>query len=97
MPLAPGDETGDADLDRFFAALRQVVHDARERLPLESDRLGPPDLVTDVPDPGPSQQDDDIAAEGATSPGTMVPTRLDPVTTTDLASTTTSLHPRRPN
>ena len=33
MPLAPGDETGDADLDRFFAALRQVVHDARERLP----------------------------------------------------------------
>ena len=49
MPLAPGDETGDADLDRFFAALRQVVHDARERLPLESDRLGAPELV---PDPG---------------------------------------------
>ncbi len=41
MPLAPGDETGDADLDRFFAALRQVVHDARERLPLESDPLDP--------------------------------------------------------
>ena len=47
MPLAPGDETGDADLDRFFAALRQVVHDARERLPLESDRFDSPDPVTD--------------------------------------------------
>ena len=85
MPLAPGDETGDADLDRFFAALRQVVHDARERLPLESDRFGAPDLV---PDPGQMQQDDGTTAEGATSPGTMVPTRLDPVTTTELASTT---------
>ena len=54
MPLAPGDETGDADLDRFFAALRQVVHDARERLPLESDRPDPPDLITDAREP--SQQ-----------------------------------------
>jgi hypothetical protein len=93
MPLAPGDETGDADLDRFFAALRQVVHDARERLPLESDRLGAPNLVPDVPDPGQTQHDDGTAAEGATSPGTMVRTRPDPVTTTELASTTTELAP----
>ena len=48
MPLAPGDETGDADLDRFFAALRQVVHDARERLPVEADQPDDPDPTAAV-------------------------------------------------
>jgi hypothetical protein len=89
MPLAPGDETGDADLDRFFAALRQVVHDARERLPLESDRPDPPELIADASEL--SQQTDAAAAHAATSTGTMVPTRLDPVTTTELAPSTSEL------
>jgi hypothetical protein len=89
MPLAPGDETGDADLDRFFAALRQVVHDARERLPLESDRADPPELITDASEP--SQHADAAAADAATSSATMVPTRPDPVTTTELAPSTSEL------
>ena len=93
MPLAPGDETGDADLDRFFAALRQVVHDARERLPLESDRPDPPELIADASRAYAAGLT--ATADAATSTGTMVPTRLDPVTTT-LASTRSS-HPRRPN
>jgi hypothetical protein len=91
MLLAPGDETGDADLDRFFAALRQVVHDARERLPLESDRPDAPDLVTHVPEHEQSQQDAGVAAGAATSAGTMVPTRPDPATTTELAPSTAEL------
>src|SRR5207342_2899938 len=83
MPLAPGDETGDADLDRFFAALRQVVHDARERLPLEADRADTPELITDARES--SQQAEAPGADPATSTGAMVPTRPDPVTTTELA------------
>jgi hypothetical protein len=90
IPLAPGDETGDADLDQFFAALRQVVHDARERLPLESDRLDAPDVGADTPDHGPMPPDDSTIAKGATTVGTMVPTRPDPVAATDLAPTTTT-------
>lgn len=34
-PVPAGASPADADLDRFFEALRQVVHDARERLPDE--------------------------------------------------------------
>jgi hypothetical protein len=88
MPLAPGDETGDADLDRFFAALRQVVHDARERLPLESDRPGPPELIPDASEP---LQADAPAAGAVASTGTMVPTRPDPVATTELAPSMSEL------
>jgi hypothetical protein len=87
LPLAPGDETGDADLDRFFAALRQVVHDARERLPLESDRPAPPELIPDASEP---QQADAPAAGAVASTVTMVPTRPDPVTT-ELAPSTSEL------
>jgi hypothetical protein len=89
VPLAPGDETGDADLDRFFAALRQVVHDARERLPLESDRSDPLEPIAEAREP--SQHADAGAADAATSTGTMVPTRPDPVTTTELAPSTSEL------
>jgi hypothetical protein len=88
LPVAAGDETGDADLDRFFAALRQVVHDARERLPLESDRLDNPDLVADDPNDGRMYQDD---AEDETMPGTTISRRPDPVTTTELAPSTAEL------
>jgi hypothetical protein len=89
MPLAPGDQTGDADLDQFFAALRQVVHDARERLPLESDRPETPELIADAREP--SQQADAPAAGAAVSTGTIVPTRPDPVATTELAPSTSEL------
>ena len=93
MPLAPGDETGDADLDRFFAALRQVVHDARERLPLESDRLDGTDVVADTSDPRQTGQAADADLTGATSARTMVPTQYDPLSTTDLASGATEFAP----
>lgn len=83
LPLARGDETGDADLDRFFAALRQVVHDARERVPLDT-----ADVAADEPESGRMQDDAD---DGAMSAGTMVPTRPDPFTTTELAPSTAEL------
>ena len=44
VPQAPGEETGVADLNEFFAALRHIVDDSLARLPLESDRLEPQQL-----------------------------------------------------
>ena len=41
VPPPPGEEPGVADLDEFFAALRQVVDDSLARMPLESDRPAP--------------------------------------------------------
>ena len=41
VPPSPGEEPGVADLDEFFAALRQVVDDSLARMPLESDRPEP--------------------------------------------------------
>jgi hypothetical protein len=66
-----------------------VVHDARERLPLDSDRPDASELVTDAREA--SQQADAAAADAAASTGTMVPTRPDPVTTTELAPSTSEL------
>jgi hypothetical protein len=89
--LAPGDETGDADLDRFFAALRQVVRETREQLPLESDQFDEPETVVHAFERGPTQPDD--AGTDATAAGAMVVTNRDPATSTDLASSTTELAP----
>jgi hypothetical protein len=87
---APDEESGDTDLDRFFAALRQVVHDARERVVL--DRDGEPangaaatedPRRTPAPEPAPATAP---AAAGATrSAGAVVPTQAHPVNGTESA------------
>jgi hypothetical protein len=89
MPLAPGDETGDADLDRFFAALREVVHDARERLPVEADQQDDPDpAAAYVREARDMHWHDD---ERVSTPPTVASAHLDQVTTTELAPTTAEL------
>ncbi len=83
---APDEESGDTDLDRFFAALRQVVHDAREALPVEAQ----PDTETEVmpASTGPAAQE----TSGDPS-GSLMPTRRDPVAGGAPASMTTELAP----
>jgi hypothetical protein len=83
----PGEPATGGDLDQFFEALRQVVRDARERLPLVEDHLvGADDTVAGpVVDPSRSTGAD------------VVPSHLDPViasapaSSTELAPTTAEL------
>ncbi len=88
VPFAPGEETGDADLDRFFAVLRQVVHDAREQVPLESDPLDTAEPATlDVPGSRQVHQDDERPMTAAVA----VPTQPEHASTTELAPSNAEL------
>jgi hypothetical protein len=92
--VAPDGESAETDLDRFFAALRQVVHDARERVVLDGDRedLAPPTSGSSTPTAPPRAS---TRTSGTASHGTVVPTRPDPVNGTvaapELAPSTSEL------
>ncbi len=78
-PDPVGRRDADDDLDRFFAALRQVVEDARERLPLDSD---------DVED---DALDDAESEDEPASTGSGVALSVEAAGTTELAPSTAEL------
>jgi len=88
---APGDERVADDLDQFFAALRQVVHDAREQVAPDErgDDVLPPTTPTgeDTPSTAPPGGAADADAPNVAIAGTsIVPAELAPSTAELIAS-----------
>lgn len=83
---AQGDERAVDDLDQFFAALRQVVHDAREQVALDESRPG----AVDTPPPTRGDPGRQVAASG----GEALLSRPDPgASNTSAGASVTELAP----
>jgi hypothetical protein len=96
-PTGLPEVNSDTDLDRFFAALRQVVHDAREQV-TESGEPRPGHEATEpMPVPGPTAAPASPVADARADATELVPARSDavagatPVAPAELAPTTAEL------